>query len=125
MIGVEIVEAAIRDARDNAVRNGIDNAEFFCADAGQAAQELERRGLRPDVITVDPPRKGLSPDVIDAVDKMDPRRLVYISCDPATLARDVALFKEKGFALRAVRALDLFPRCAHVETVVLMSRSRG
>ena len=122
VIGVEIVEAAVQDARDNADRNGIQNAEFFCADAGQAAQELERRGLRPDVVTVDPPRKGLSPEVIDAVDKMDPRRLVYISCDPATLARDVALFKEKGFALRAVRALDLFPRCAHVETVVLLSR---
>ncbi len=122
VMGVEIVEAAVQDARDNAARNGIQNAEFFCADAGQAAQELERRGLRPDVITLDPPRKGLSPDVIGAVDKMDSRRLVYISCDPATLARDVALFKEKGFALRAVRALDLFPRCAHVETVVLLSR---
>ena len=122
VIGVEIVEAAVQDARDNADRNGIQNAEFFCADAGQAAQELERRGLRPDVITVDPPRKGLSPDVIDAVDKMDPRRLVYISCDPATLARDVALFKERGYALRGVEALDLFPRCAHVETVVLLSK---
>ena len=122
VIGVEIVEAAVQDARDNAARNGIQNAEFFCADAGQAAQELERRGLRPDVITLDPPRKGLSLDVIDAVDKMDPRRLVYISCDPATLARDLALFKEKGFTLRAVQALDLFPRCAHVETVVLLSR---
>ena len=74
---------------------------------------------------MDPPRKGLSPDVIDAVDKMDPRRLVYISCDPATLARDVALFKERGYALRGVEALDLFPRCAHVETVVLMSRNEG
>ena len=115
-------DAAIRDARENAARNGIENAEFFCADAGQAALELEAKGIHPDIITVDPPRKGLNADAIEAIHKMDPRRLVYISCDPATLARDVALLKEKGFVLQNALAADLFPRCSHVETVVLMSK---
>ena len=122
VIGVEVVPQAVEDAKDNARRNGIENAEFFCADAGQAALELEAKGIHPDIITVDPPRKGLNADAIEAIHKMDPRRLVYISCDPATLARDVALLKEKGFVLQNALAADLFPRCSHVETVVLMSK---
>ena len=122
VIGVEVIPQAVEDARENARRNGIRNAEFFCGDAGQAALELEKNGVRPDVITVDPPRKGLNADAIEAIDRMNPRQLVYISCDPATLARDVAQLKEKGFALQSAQAADLFPRCAHVETVVLMSR---
>lgn len=125
VIGVEVVPQAVADARDNARRNGIENAEFFCADAGQAALALEAQGVRPDVITVDPPRKGLSADAIEAIGRMAPRRLVYVSCDPATLARDVALLKPLGFTLSAARAADLFPRCAHVETVCLMSRVEG
>ncbi len=122
VIGVEVVEQAVEDARDNAKRNGIQNAEFFCGDAGQAALALERQGIRPDVITVDPPRKGLNADAIEAITRMSPRRLVYISCDPATLARDVALLKARGFTLQTAQAADLFPRCAHVETVVLLSK---
>ncbi len=122
VIGVEVVEQAVEDARDNAKRNGIQNAEFFCGDAGQAALALERQGIRPDVITVDPPRKGLNADAIEAITRMSPRRLVYISCDPATLARDVALLKARGFSLQTAQAADLFPRCAHVETVVLLSK---
>ena len=122
VIGVEVIPQAVEDARENAVRNGIENAEFFCADAGAAALELEAKGIRPDIITVDPPRKGLNADAIEAIDRMDPRRLVYISCDPATLARDVALLKERGFTLQKALAADLFPRCSHVETVVLMSK---
>ena len=122
VIGVEVIPQAVEDARENAARSGITNAEFFCGDAGQAALTLERQGVRPDVITVDPPRKGLSADAIEAISRMNPRRLVYISCDPATLARDVALLKEKGFLLRSAQAADLFPRCAHVETVVLLSK---
>ena len=121
-IGVEVVPQAVEDARENAARNGIQNAEFFCGDAGQAALELEGQGVRPDVIVVDPPRKGLSGDAIEAIARMAPRRLVYVSCDPATLARDVALLKERGYALKAAQAADLFPRCAHVETVVTLSR---
>ena len=120
VIGVEVIPQAVEDARENAARNGIQNAEFFCGDAGQAALELERQGVRPDVITVDPPRKGLNADAIEAISRMNPRRLVYISCDPATLARDVALLKEKGFRLQSAQAADLFPRCAHVETIVCL-----
>lgn len=122
VMGVEVVPQAIEDARDNARRNGIENAEFFCADAGAAALELEQKGIRPDIITVDPPRKGLNSDAIEAVDRMNPKRLVYISCDPATLARDTALLKERGFRLEKAIAADLFPRCSHVETVCLLSK---
>ncbi len=122
VMGVEVVPQAIEDARDNARRNGIENAEFFCADAGTAALELEQKGIRPDIITVDPPRKGLNSDAIEAVDRMNPKRLVYISCDPATLARDTALLKERGFRLEKAIAADLFPRCSHVETVCLLSK---
>lgn len=120
VMGVEVVPQAIEDARDNARRNGIENAEFFCADAGAAALELEQKGIRPDIITVDPPRKGLNSDAIEAIDRMNPKRLVYISCDPATLARDTALLKERGFRLEKTIAADLFPRCSHVETVCLL-----
>ena len=122
VIGVEVVPQAVEDAKDNARRNGIENAEFFCGDAGQAALELEKNGVRPDVVVVDPPRKGLNADTIEALRRMAPRRIVYVSCDPATLARDVALLKERGYTLQNAMAADLFPRCAHVETVVLMSR---
>ena len=83
---------------------------------------LAEQHTQPDVIVVDPPRKGISQDVIDAIAKMVPQRVVYVSCDPATLARDVKLLQEKGYLLRHAEAIDLFPRCAHVETVVLMSR---
>lgn len=124
VMGVEVVPQAIEDARDNARRNGIENAEFFCADAGAAALELEQKGIRPDIITVDPPRKGLNSDAIEAIDRMNPKRLVYISCDPATLARDTALLKERGFRLEKAIAADLFPRCSHVETVALLGRKQ-
>ena len=122
VIGVEVVEQAVRDARDNAKRNGIENAEFFCGDAGKAALELEEKGIRPDVVVVDPPRKGLNADTIEALSKMSPRRIVYVSCDPATLARDVALLKERGYAVKSAQAADLFPRCAHVESIVCFGR---
>ena len=120
VIGVEVVEQAVQDAWENAKRNGIENAEFFCGDAGKAALELEAKGIRPDVIVVDPPRKGLNADTIEALHKMSPRRIVYVSCDPATLARDVALLKEKGYSLKNAMAADLFPRCAHVESIVCL-----
>ena len=120
VIGVEVVEQAVIDARENAVRNGIENAEFFCGDAGKAALELEARGIRPDVVVVDPPRKGLNADTIEALAKMQPRRIVYVSCDPATMARDVALLKQRGYALQSAQAADLFPRCSHVESIVCL-----
>ena len=121
-IGAEVIPAAVEDAKANAARNEVTNAEFLCADAAQAAQTLADRGLRPDVICVDPPRKGLAPAVIDAIVQMAPQRLVYVSCDPATLARDVKRMEEQGYVLQRAEAVDLFPRTAHVETVVLLSK---
>ena len=122
VIGAEIVPAAIRDAEENAVRNGIENAEFFCGDAADVAAKLESEGLRPDVVTVDPPRKGLAPEVIASVAAMGPDRVVYVSCDPATLGRDVKLFAAAGYILRRACAVDMFPGTRHVETVVLLSK---
>ncbi len=162
-VGVEIIPQAIEDAKENAVRNGVENVEFFCADAGEAAKRFasQASGIRHqasgdeghgffaplrmtgnvgtdpstplrsaqddriggvDVIVVDPPRKGLAPDVIDAMVTMSPARIVYVSCDPATLARDVKLFTERGYTLTHAEAFDLFPRTFHIESVVLMSR---
>ena len=121
VIGVEVVEQAVQDAKENAQRNGIENAEFFCGDAGKAALALEEQGIKPDVIVVDPPRKGLNADTIEALHRMSPRRIVYVSCDPATLARDVALLKERGYTLKNAMAADLFPRCAHVESIVCLT----
>ena len=120
VIGVEVVEQAVQDAWDNAKRNGIENAEFFCGDAGQAALDLEKKGIRADVAVVDPPRKGLSAECIEALVRMSPRKIVYVSCDPATLARDVALLKERGYSLKTAMAADLFPRCAHVESIACL-----
>ena len=120
VIGVEVVEQAVADAKANAKRNGIENAEFFCGDAGKAALKLEQEGIRPDVVVVDPPRKGLNADTIEALSRMSPRRIVYVSCDPATLARDVALLKNHGYKLKNAQAADLFPRCSHVESIVTM-----
>ena len=122
VIGGEIVPEAIRDAEDSARRNGVENVEFLCGDASRLAAELRQRGLRPDVICVDPPRKGLAPDVVEAAASMRPGRIVYVSCDPATLARDVARFAPLGYCPVRACAVDLFPGTAHVETVVLLSR---
>ena len=122
-VGVEIVDAAIADAKRNAERNGIENARFFCADAGQAAGQLLAEGLTPDAVVVDPPRKGLAPEVVETIAKMSPGRVVYVSCDPATLARDVARFRELGYEPQKAECVDLFPRCAHIETVVRLSRA--
>lgn len=124
-IGAEIVPPAVADARENAVRNGITNAEFFCGDAAAVAARLESQGLRPDVITVDPPRKGLSPEVIASIAGMGPERVVYVSCDPATLGRDVKLFAGLGYRADRACAVDLFPGTRHVETIVLLQRENS
>ena len=123
VIGVEVIPQAVEDAWDNAKRNGIENAEFFCGDAGQAALALEEKGVKADVVVVDPPRKGLNADTIEALARFAPRRIIYVSCDPATLARDVALLKERGYVLKNALAADLFPRCSHVESVVTLIRA--
>lgn len=123
VIGCEVVPQAVEDARENAARNGIANARFLCADAGEAARTLEEEGVRPDVVCLDPPRKGLAPDVIDTIARMAPSRIVYVSCDCATLARDLKLFAAQGYTLRAVEAVDLFPRTAHVEVCCLIEKT--
>ena len=120
VIGAEIVPEAIADAEENARRNGIDNVRFFCGDAAAVAADFAAKKMRPDVICVDPPRKGLAPEVVAAAASMEPKRIVYVSCDPATLGRDVKRFAEFGYTVRRAVAVDLFPRTAHVETVVLM-----
>ncbi len=122
VIGAEIVPPAVENARENAAANGIENVEFFCGDAGAIAARLAAEDLHPDVICVDPPRKGLTPEVIDAIARMGPERIVYVSCDPATLGRDVKLLAQRGYAARRAAAVDLFPGTAHIETVCLLSK---
>ena len=122
VIGAEVVPQAIEDARANALRNGVTNAEFFCGDAGEVAARLAGQGVRPQVICVDPPRKGLAPEVPAVLASMAPDRIVYVSCDPATLARDVKRLEELGYRAVQAQPVDLFPRTAHVETVVLLSK---
>ena len=125
LVGVEIVPEAIESARANAARMGGEIAgksRFFCADAGQAAARLAAEGLAPDVIIVDPPRKGCDQATLDAVVRMAPRRLVYVSCNPATAARDAAILTREGYRVEKVQPVDMFPRTGHVETVVLLSK---
>jgi 23S rRNA (uracil1939-C5)-methyltransferase len=123
VVGVEVVEQAVEDARKNAELNGIENAEFLCMDAAKAASMLKNRGERPNVVVLDPPRKGCDAELIEAVAKMSPERIVYVSCDPATLARDLKLFAEKGFAPQKLTPVDMFPRTAHVESVCLLTKA--
>ena len=126
VIGVEVVPQAVEDARENARRNGLaDKTRFACGDAGALASRLEQEGVRPDVVVVDPPRKGLAEEVVGAIARMAPDRVVYVSCDPATLARDVARFRPLGYAPVRAEAVDLFPRTAHIETVCLLTRPGG
>ena len=122
LIGAEIVPAAVENAKRNAARNRIENAEFLCADAADAAKILFERGEQPDVIVIDPPRKGCDTALIATIAAMRPNRVVYVSCDPATLARDLKQFAESGYAIQAVTPVDMFPGTAHVETVCLLSK---
>ena len=124
LIGVEVIPEAVENARKNAERNGIENAEFRCGDAGQIAAELRESGTRPDVIVLDPPRKGCDHVTIKAVAGMNPSRIVMISCNPATAARDCKAFAGLGYHTVKVRACDMFAGTAHVECVVLMSREK-
>lgn len=122
LIGVETVAQAVEDARENARRNGVENAEFLCADAAQGAKELKKRGEKPDVVVLDPPRKGCGQELAETVAELRPQRVVYISCDPATLARDLTYFTRLGYLPQKAAPVDMFPRTAHVETVVLLSK---
>ena len=122
--GIEVIPSAVENARQNALRNGIGNASFHEGKAEDLLPRMVREGLRPNVIVVDPPRKGLDPAVIDAVAEAQPDRLVYISCNPATQARDAALLKEKNWHIRKIQPVDMFPFTSHVETVLLMSQQK-
>ena len=125
LIGVEIVPEAIESAKANAARMGkavAAKSRFFCADAGQAATQLAAEGLHPDIVMLDPPRKGCDEATLSAVVRMAPRRVVYVSCNPATAARDAAWLEKNGYHAEKVQPVDLFPRTKHVETVVLLSK---
>lgn len=122
IIGAEIIPEAVENARANAKRHGCANAEFICGDAGEAATILAQKGTRPDVIVLDPPRKGCDEVTLKACSDMSPDRIVMISCNPATAARDCKRLGELGYRTEMVRAFDLFPRTAHVECVVLLEK---
>lgn len=122
VIGVEIIPEAIEDAKKNAKRNGIRNCEFYCMDAGKAVKMLRDKHIQPDVILLDPPRKGCSKEVLSCVAEMNPERIVYISCDVSTQGRDCAVLKELGYITKEVTPVDMFPRTAHVESVSLLTK---
>ena len=122
--GIEVVPEAVLNARENAVRNHIPNAVFHGGKAETLLPKMVQDGMRPDVIVVDPPRKGLDPAVIDAIAEASPDRLIYVSCNPATQARDAALLHEKGYFINRIQPVDMFPFTSHVETVLLMSQQK-
>jgi len=125
VIGVEVVPQAIEDAKANAERAGITNAEFYTGDAGEIAEKFASEGTKPDIIVLDPPRKGCDERTLEACLKMSPSRIVMISCNPSTAARDAAYLCGNGFTLDVLRPADFFPRTRHVECVVLMSRNKA
>ena len=122
LIGVEIVPQAVEDARLNAQINNVKNARFICADAAKAAAQLRDEYIRPDVVVVDPPRKGCGEEAVRIIGDMAPKRVVYVSCNPATLARDTQYFAKYGYAVKRVTPVDMFPRTPHVESVALFVR---
>ncbi len=123
VIGVEIVEDAVKDAKKNAVANGIDNAAFYCGDVQKSIQYLYSQGERADVVILDPPRKGSDEKTLEIILNMQPERIVYVSCNPATLARDLKyLCGNSDYKLKSVVPVDMFPHTVHVETVVLLSK---
>lgn len=122
LIGSDIVPSAVENARHNARLNGVENTEYLCGDAAEVADDLAQRGLRPELIIVDPPRKGIGPEVIGSIVTMAPERLVYVSCDPGTLARDLKLLNEQGYTPSRCTAVDMFPGTRHVESVCLLEK---
>ncbi len=124
VVGAEIVPRAIDDARENARLNGVPNAEFICADAGDAAESMKARGFSPNTVVCDPPRKGMDKKALDAVLSFGAERIVYVACDPASLARDAKYLCENGYTLSEYKVFDMFPCTANVETVCLLSRQK-
>ena len=122
LVGVEIIEDAIKDANENAKLNNITNARFICSDAPKAAEALQKEGLKPDVVILDPPRKGCGEELVETISQMSPKRVVYVSCDPATLARDLRYFEDRNYTTIEVTPCDMFSRTAHIESVCLIER---
>ena len=122
--GIEIVQPAILDARKNARDNHIKNAEFIVGDATAVMPALYKQGIRPDVVVVDPPRAGCTETVLRTFANMKPKRIVYVSCNPATLARDLAILKELGYLAQEVQPVDLFPQTSHVENICLLKKQK-
>lgn len=120
--GVEVIETAVEDAKKNAERNGITNAHYVADSAENAMAKWSKDGIKPDVIIVDPPRKGLTESFIKASVAMQPEKITYVSCNPATMARDIKRYQELGYGLKKVQPVDLFPQTHHVETVALLSK---
>lgn len=120
--GIEIVEDAIKDARLNVKLNGMDNLEFFVGKAEEVVPEIYKEGKRANVVVVDPPRKGCDERVLDTIVKMEPDRVVYVSCNPSTLARDLKYLEDRGYRCEKVQPVDLFPHSVHTETVALLSK---
>lgn len=123
VIGIEIVEPAIEDAKKNAAFNGISHVEFYAADAGKLMPELYEKGERPDVIVMDPVRAGCSESVLKSAAAMEPKRIVYVSCNPATFARDAKILRDLGYEVKKVQPVDMFPQTMHVETVSLLEKT--
>ena len=123
--GVEVIPEAVENSRKNAAINGITNASYVCASAEEAIQNWLKEGIQADVILVDPPRKGLTESFIKASVSMEPKKITYISCNVATMARDIKLYQELGYELKKVQPVDLFPQTHHVECVVLLQRKKG
>ncbi|MBM7643722.1 23S rRNA (uracil(1939)-C(5))-methyltransferase RlmD [Streptococcus loxodontisalivarius] len=123
--GVEVIEAAVEDAKKNAALNGIENASYVADSAENAMAEWSKAGIKPDVILVDPPRKGLTESFIKASAAMAPAKITYVSCNPATMARDIALYQELGYKLTKVQPVDLFPQTHHVEAVSLLVKEQS
>lgn len=121
--GIEIVAPAIRDAKQNAKNNGINNAEFIVGDAVDIMPDLYQQGIRADVVVVDPPRSGCDRIVLETFARMNPKRIVYVSCNPASLARDIAVLDELGYHAEQVQPVDMFPQTSHVESVALLTRT--
>lgn len=120
--GIEIVPEAVKNAKENAKLNGISNAEYYCGKAEDLAEKLVKKGLKPNVVFLDPPRKGCDKKLLDTVINSKTEKIVYISCKPSTLARDIKYLEENGYKAKEITPVDMFPRTAHVETVCLLSK---
>ena len=121
--GVEIVKPAVQDAKENALLNGIENADYVCGKAEELMPSWVSEGMKADVIFVDPPRKGLTLEFIEASVKTNPQKIVYISCNPATMVRDLTMYQDLGYDFEEITPVDMFPQTPHVECVTVLEKN--